>query len=193
MSQSEIQALSGAVERLFAAADERTAAFSRVAGVSCPPGCGACCARPGGVEARVAEMLPAAFALLERSGPVADAVYERAAADPDGRCAFFVPEFADGARGKCAHYDLRPGLCRLFGFASARDKYGRPQLSTCAILRTPALGARVERGELTPPAITSVGDAVAALAGAGSGLGELLPINRALTAALTRAYLARAT
>lgn len=91
MSHLELQALSRAVVDLFAVADERSQAFARDSGMSCPSGCGACCARPGGVEASVAEMLPAAFALLEKGEDVAAALYERAAANPEGQCAFFMP------------------------------------------------------------------------------------------------------
>ena len=133
-------------------------------------------------------MLPAAFSLLARGGDFAAAMNDRAAADPDGLCAFFVPETPGATkRGKCAHYEVRPGVCRLFGFATNDDKYGRPRLSTCSILRSEGWDARVESGEIRAPSMTSVGASIEELAGAMTGLGERLPINRALQAALTRA------
>lgn len=183
-----VRALSDAVVTFFDAADAQTRAFSASSGVACPSGCGACCTRAGGIEARVAEMLPAAFALLGAGGDEAEDAYARAEADPDGLCAFFLPESPGSTqRGKCAHYAVRPGVCRLFGFATNDDKHGRPRLSTCAILRTDVWSARVDGGELRAPSMTSVGAAIEELAGALTGLGERMPINRALQAALTRA------
>lgn len=190
MKTLDIQSLSSAVGRIFAAVDGRTQSFANASGVSCPVGCGACCSRPGGVEARVAEMLPAAFALLAGSDEYAADVHQRAVDDPDGRCVFFMPESADGSRGKCSHYAERPGVCRLFGFAANNDKHGHARLSTCNILRSDAWGARVDSGELDPPSMMTVGAAIEELAGALTGFGEILPINRALQAALTRASFA---
>ena len=186
----DIRALSAAVGRIYEDADRRTQSFASASGVACPSGCGACCTRPGGIEVRVAEMLPAAFRLLGESGGAADEVYDRAAANPDGLCVFFVAEAAGGKRGTCAHYAERPGVCRLFGFATNNDKHGHPRLSTCAILRTDAWSARVDSGDLEAPSMTSVGEAIEELAGARTAFGERLPINRALQAALTRASFA---
>lgn len=190
METLTIHTLTQAVLQAFQRADADAAAFALTSAVACPSGCGACCSRPGGVEARVAEMLPAAFFLLAQGGDVATDIYQRVTDDPDGRCAFFHAESDDGRRGRCAFYSVRPGLCRLFGFASSHDKYGRRQLSTCGILRTEEWRQRVASGELNPPLIGAVSAEIGELAGALTSYGELLPINQALKAALTHAFIA---
>ncbi len=99
-------------------------AFQRTAGVACPPGCGSCC-RDDHPEDSVLSVLPAARWALTMG---MEEHIERAASEqPDGPCLFFDLH----GRGHCAVYPLRPLICRLFGFAAVRDKYGLPTYRPC--------------------------------------------------------------
>ena len=178
---------------VMATADAAATAFVARHGLACPAGCGACCANPG-VHVRVAEMLPAAAKLIANGE--ADAFYDAATLDPEGRCVFFVPEANRPERGRCSHYDVRPGLCRLFGTAVRHDKYDARHVATCAILRrgfedaVAAAERDVAAAPLNDARIRSLefralDAAVVEIAGSTS-LAEFLPINRALQAALVR-------
>lgn len=129
--------------------DAGTAAFQAASGLSCPPGCGACCTAPT-VEAGVLEMLPAARELLRRGE--AEAWRSKAAsAGGEERCVFYEPEAGDALRGRCGIYSWRPVVCRLFGFAGSRNKHGAVELVVCPTLR-----------EASPQGIARARDAVAA-------------------------------
>ena len=104
-------------------------AFSDQSGIRCRRGCGECCLKPA-IEATVLEMLPLAETLLDTF--TADAVYDAAAAAPDGRCVLYRPDPLEPSLGRCSRYSLRPSVCRLFGFAAVSDRSGgAPQLASC--------------------------------------------------------------
>ena len=187
---------------IYQSADEQTAAFSAATGLSCPTGCGHCCANHN-PHVSVADMVPIARALVDgatddeaggnllpRGLPTAESVYERAVAAGDsGACVFFVEGRLPGG---CTQYPLRPLLCRLFGFAAVRSKHGSLQLAVCHVFteRTPELAESAAQFVQEGGAVASFADLqeqVDALDPDRSR--EQLPINVALVRALERELL----
>jgi Fe-S-cluster containining protein len=173
----------GVLEEASAATEE----FAVRTGIRCREGCGQCCLKPG-IEARVVEMLPMAMELLRLNE--ADQYYDKAAADPDGRCVFYAPEAGDETLGRCRHYRFRPSVCRLFGFAATGAKDGRaPQLVACSWhkkLQPQAVAAaqhQIDRGAVVPQ-FAEFGLRLQMLGPAGTQ--ELLAINRALMQAIEK-------
>ena len=97
--------------------DAKVAASAAEMGVGCPPGCGACCTAPH-VKSSEAECVPLAEALV-RNGRAVETLerLDAAHAAGDSTCVIYQPSNADGSRGRCGEYELRPGSRRLFGFA----------------------------------------------------------------------------
>ncbi|MFH1124171.1 MAG: YkgJ family cysteine cluster protein [Pseudomonadota bacterium] len=115
--------------------DQRIGRFQVATGLFCPPGCGACCESPN-VEVTVLEVLPLAEEiLLRREEERALNAIEEKEDQGDLRCIHHRPDGPDSEKGKCSCYPLRPLVCRLFGFASRRTKFGEIELSTCKILK----------------------------------------------------------
>ncbi|MEN9835201.1 MAG: hypothetical protein RL011_1394, partial [Pseudomonadota bacterium] len=107
-----------------------TEEFAAKTKIKCREGCGQCCLKPG-IEVQVAEMLPLAMSLLESEE--AATWYDKAAADPEGRCIFYAPDPRDETLGQCQKYALRPIVCRLFGFAAVSTKDSKhPALAACS-------------------------------------------------------------
>ena len=54
----------------------------------------------------------------------------------DSNCHLYRPHsFIDRNMGSCSDYRYRGLICRLFGYAASRDKYGRLRLATCKIIK----------------------------------------------------------
>lgn len=119
-----------AVEKIFSVIDVATDNVKKTTGLSCARGCGKCCSNPA-IESTVLEMMPMAQNILE-SGDV-EAVLSAAALHDKGICVFFEASVPDGSSGKCLAYDKRPSLCRMFGFAGRRNKFGANEFSYCAV------------------------------------------------------------
>lgn len=123
----------GQVKRLFGRIDASVALFRRRTSLSCQNGCGHCCLTPK-VETTVLEMLPLAEHLMENRQ--ADLWHDRAReADFAGPCVVYDPHPDDPNKGRCRFYDLRPGICRLYGFSGVTDKRGGTSLLTCKVIR----------------------------------------------------------
>jgi Fe-S-cluster containining protein len=164
-----------------------TQAFATKSGIKCREGCGECCLKPG-IEAQVVELLPLARDLTNKGE--AELWYERAVKDPDGRCVFYKPSVPDQTLGRCGQYELRPSLCRLFGFAAVSGKNGKPQLASCKWHKSLApdvvarAQAEIDGGGEVP--LYSDASMQMRLISPDSGLSERLPINRALARALEK-------
>lgn len=179
---SEVMEILGEIER-------ETSAFARSSGIKCREGCGQCCLKPG-VEVRPLELIPLARQLLE-SGE-AEAVHERASADPGGVCVFYRKVAGDETLGRCGVYAVRPSLCRLFGFAAVSSKRG-PELAAChwhkrlQPVEVDAAQAAIDGGGRVP-LFNDYAMRLSMLA-PGTGLEHTLPINQALTLALEKVAL----
>lgn len=122
------------IKALLSQIDEHTKAFADNTGLKCQEGCGACCSFPD-IETTVTEVLPLAEYLWEQGK--AEEVLGALQADPARKiCQFYKSNPYFPSQGSCLVYAYRPGICRLFGYSSRRDKYGKPQLVTCKTIKT---------------------------------------------------------
>jgi uncharacterized protein len=176
------------LQPLFDAVDAAIDRFQGDTGLRCPTGCGHCC-QTQTPFVTVTDMMPIAAAVVARGD--GEALYDRAvaAADAGAPCAIFQPGRLPGG---CTEYELRPMLCRLFGFAAVRDKHGQQHLALCRIH-----GRDVPEASARATAFVDGGGAVPlfsewqaeADALEPDGGGAQLPINVALARALERELL----
>jgi uncharacterized protein len=125
--------------------DKAIARFQAATGIYCPDGCGICCLE-WWVEASILEVLPLALEIYSRrqEEEVFASIQEKEG-HQDFRCVLLLREPPQDAKGLCGYYDFRPFLCRLFGFASRKNKLNRPEFSPCRIMRsTDPDGVRME-------------------------------------------------
>jgi Fe-S-cluster containining protein len=176
------------VLRIYREIDQKTALLQSAFGLRCPDLCGACCDNPE-VEATVLETFPLAEEIYRRNGleSVLGVIEERRN-QADCRCVLFLPNPGVPGTGRCSYYQFRPLVCRLFGFAARRNKFGRLELSTCKLirLRAPEAAHRAEtaisEGRLD---VAVYQDSVMRIASMDPDIGfRRLPINGALKGAL---------
>ncbi|MFY0686234.1 MAG: YkgJ family cysteine cluster protein [Cyclobacteriaceae bacterium] len=127
------------VQRLFDRLEIETENVKHATGMHCLTGCGNCCMKPD-IEASVLEFLPFAFDLfLKRQTELFKIRLE----DSGSICLLFNPlsvaSNTDYQQGKCGEYANRGLICRLFGYATIRDKNGQNVLSTCKWIKTTQL------------------------------------------------------
>ncbi len=125
---------------IFAEADRAVTMFRQHTGLSCPPGCAACC-RSERVEATVVELLPLAFHLFQTHQ--AELMLKRLDRTHNSPCCIlFRPDLAESNGGGCSHYPFRALVCRLFGFAGTHDRTGAPRFARCRVMPAPAIPAQ---------------------------------------------------
>ncbi len=108
--------------------------FRNSTGLKCLAGCSYCC-RNWPVEATVLEVLPLAKEIYARRKETSVmGLIEDKQSNGDETCVMVLPESKQKVAGYCAYYEWRPLMCRLFGFAARRDKYGKLELCTCRII-----------------------------------------------------------
>lgn len=71
----------------------------------------------------------------DREEEILTLIEERTAEDEWLCAAFRCSEERPAPLGCCDYYACRPLLCRLFGFAARKDKYGRAEFSPCRVLK----------------------------------------------------------
>jgi uncharacterized protein len=179
-----------AILELFSRIEAETSAFAGASGLRCPDGCGACCESPN-VYTSVVELEPLAEELVARGE--AEAALERAAAAGPGPCVFYASH--GPGQGRCTVYELRPMICRLFGFAAVRDKQAQPELAGCRVHKAAQPEAMAHARALVAngqpvPMMTDWQQQAAELGT--SATGALVPINQAIEQALERALFAAA-
>jgi Fe-S-cluster containining protein len=197
---------------LFVDIDRQTGKFSAQTGLKCKSGCGACCENPD-VETTIAEVLPLAVYLWSRNlDPDATGAINRAPTD-DGIgaelvsarsiCVFYKPARPAASRlktragdpvlkgqGRCGIYAYRPGLCRLFGFASRKDKHGQSELMTCKVIKDSQSQAcqhtqeELQKGDRHAPLLTAHAFCVSNIDPVHGQ--KLLPINQAIRSAVEK-------
>jgi Fe-S-cluster containining protein len=169
---------------LYAQIDKSVAEFQLKSGLRCPTGCGACCPSAH-VEVTVLEMLPVAREIL-RQGEAASWLQRLASQENAGKCLLYLADPAEGAAGHCGFYKWRPALCRLFGFAAVRGRYGEKIISVCKQIKQTdpqGAGAAAHLADQAP-CFVHFGTQVYGLDPA---LGQALrPINTALRHAIER-------
>jgi Fe-S-cluster containining protein len=196
---SGVQVLARNVLSIYHNLDERILQFKQTAGIDCVPGCGRCCERSGSaIEASVLELLPLSLELWQGNEAEARLAQARQAGE-HAPCIFYGPDHVLPGNGRCGVYRLRPLVCRLFGFSFRRDKYGRPVLVSCRVMKKiyPDISARF--GSTAQPdglaaliAALNMTDYAHRMAGLEPALGGgRLPINEAVACALEKAGLLR--
>ena len=176
-----------AVLKVYDDLDKQIAVLNRVTGLQCPEGCGLCCKNTQ-VEATVPEVLPLAFEIYldAREGKVLESIQGKKERGDD-TCVLYEPDAVIEGNGRCTSYSTRPLLCRLFGFASRKNKYGRMEFSPCRVIRhvQPDILQRVEiaiQNGISPPVYQ---ESFLRVAGILPSLGfRRLPINQAILEAL---------
>ncbi len=173
------------VTTVFTQLDQQITQFQIKTGLRCPDNCGGVCCRKEDVHTTSLEMLPVAHDILRQGTGAAwlERIQDRI---PAGRCVFYESLQPEEASGHCTMYALRPLICRLFGFATIRNRTGGQRLSTCRIIRqaAPEIVAAANHLSSDAPCLSDVGAWLFAIdSGSGS---RLLPINEALQQALRR-------
>jgi uncharacterized protein len=163
--------------------DEAAALFQSSTFMRCPSGCSICCIE-GDVEATALELLPLAAEIYSRRQEevIMSAILERQEQE-DSLCVLFNNALTGSDAGPCGYYDFRPLVCRLFGFASRRNRSGDLELMTCRIIRerfpvdVAKAGADLSHG-VKPPVYQ---DAFMSISSMKPGVGtRRLPINKAI-------------
>ena len=104
-----------------------------------------------------------------------------------GSICVILDESQEGA-GLCSQYPYRGLICRLFGFAARRNKFGKRELVTCTVIKTQQEGSYVsaesalgDEGQQVPVFT----DYYERLRNLDPNLGgDLMPINQAIRRAL---------
>ncbi len=186
LSEIDVDAIDR-IEALFIEVDQASKNFQSLTGIKCPEGCGECCGNSR-VETTIIEMLPLALELWSRN----TAEYWMARiheAPDDSKCAFYKTQSGSSPSGRCAIYRQRPLICRLFGFFTVRNKYGKYVFGSCRIIKReyPETYANAVRmlDETNHPSVCT--DYSIRIIGMDSMLGSrMLPINRAALLALEK-------
>ncbi|MFV8392519.1 YkgJ family cysteine cluster protein [Flavobacterium sp. LB2P6] len=121
------------VEELFHRLENEITAFQSETHLQCRAGCGKCCSTPD-IVASPLEFLPWAFHLF-LNGKAEEMLVELNNKS-DSNCHLYRPlDVLDRSNGSCSNYRYRGLICRLFGYAASRDKYGKLRLATCKIIK----------------------------------------------------------
>ncbi len=121
------------VEQLFGRLENEITTFKSTTSLHCLSGCGKCCTKPD-IDASPLEFLPWAFYLFLNDK--AETTLAALNASTNSICYSYLPfSVVDNKNGSCSNYKYRGLICRLFGYAASRDKYGKLQLATCKIIK----------------------------------------------------------
>jgi Fe-S-cluster containining protein len=121
------------VEELFGRLENEITAFKSETNLECRTGCGKCCSTPN-IDASPLEFLPWALHLFLNGK--AEEMLEELNHKSNSNCHLYRPlAVLDRDNGSCSNYRYRGLICRLFGYAASRDKYGKLRLATCKIIK----------------------------------------------------------
>ncbi len=140
-----------AVEEVFQKLDQEIAQFQSGSSLHCKWGCGKCCFKPD-IEATILEFLPFAHHLYQQKKALE---WLGKLEDTDSSICLILNPTQQGA-GLCSEYPFRGLICRLFGYSARRNKYGKPELVTCQIIKSEQSGAylaaekKLEEGQSIP-------------------------------------------
>ena len=175
---------------IYRECDRCVLSFQMATGIRCPDGCCICC-QSWAVEATILECLPLANEIYNqgKEETILSSIDERTERG-DLKCILFVPHQDLSEYGRCAFYDYRPLVCRLFGFAVRRNKFGENELCLCRVVKTAEPEKSIFAENNTCLTFVPIfHDAFMRIASLHPGLGpRLLPINRALKQSLEYLY-----
>jgi Fe-S-cluster containining protein len=166
--------------------DRHIRSFQMATGIRCPDRCGMCC-QSRAVEATVLECLPLAYEVFNQAKEeeILMAIEEKTDRG-DLSCVLYAPDQGLPGNGRCTYYEYRPLVCRLFGFAAQRDKFGEQALCLCGVVKKGDPAKSIAAQTVSRPAHVPVfQDSFMKIASLHPGLGpRLLPINMALKQSL---------
>ena len=114
---------------LYHELDAHMEVFKAQIGLECLRYCKTCCrTAEEQVEITLLEALPLGIHLWQ-TGQAELWLEKLSRLEPEEPCLFFRREDSTSAWG-CSCYELRPLVCRLFGFAAVLDKKGQPVFKT---------------------------------------------------------------
>lgn len=113
--------------KLYQEMSDSFSSYQASTGLSCLPSCGRCCLNPE-IETSPFEMIPLALKLYEEGKHTE--WMENIQNSKQKHCLIYVPGQREG-EGKCGHYEMRPGICRMFGVSGLYDKNHDVTLSIC--------------------------------------------------------------
>ena len=123
----------GLVEQLFERLEKEMNTFKSETHLSCRTSCGQCCSKPD-INASPVEFLPWAFYLFLNGK--AEEMLEELHTKTTSNCHLYQSlSLIDHTQGSCSDYKYRGLICRLFGYAANRDKYGQLRMTTCKIIK----------------------------------------------------------
>jgi len=121
------------IEHLFDRLENEITNFKSETNLHCLTGCGKCCSKPD-INASPLEFLPWAFYLFLNDK--AEEMLVQLSDKTNSNCHLYRPlSILDSTNGNCDNYHYRGLICRLFGYAANRDKYGKLRLATCKIIK----------------------------------------------------------
>lgn len=121
------------VEELFDRLEKEITAFKSETHLFCNVGCGKCCSTPD-IDASPLEFLPWAFHLFLNG--LAEDILTELSNTTHTNCVIYRPlSLLEKRNGSCSNYRYRGLICRLFGYAASRDKYGKLRLAACTIIK----------------------------------------------------------
>ncbi len=182
------QKVVGEMTALFEKIDDQTKIFARQTGLKCKHGCGACCTNPD-IEITVADALPMAVYLWSK-GHVESILDVIRSPSSNSVCIFYKADLLVQGQGSCSIYPYRPGICRLFGFASRTDKHNQRELLTCKIIKDSHAKAcqlaqeKLQKGLCEAPLLSNHALTVASIDPVHGH--KQLPINQAIRLALEK-------
>ena len=99
--------------------------------INCLDLCGKCCnTASSNIEASVFELFPLAIYLWENK-KVDIIISELSSIEVSNPCIFFKDDKIFNTTGNCSMYELRPLICRLFGFSVLINKGDRVRYISC--------------------------------------------------------------
>lgn len=174
---TRIKELEREVHKILLESGSVFAHYQRDTNLNCIEGCGACCLGTE-ISATPLEMLPAAMNLLGNG--MANTYLKILDDEKNTQCIFYHKLSSDGQKGQCTNYLYRPCVCRSFGAAAVRDKFGVNSLSVCSKIKTQHPEA-YEQAKTTTENAPYIGQFANQVNGLDPNLSrKLMPINLAL-------------
>ncbi len=172
------------VMAIFKEVDEKTNSFQKSSGLNCLKGCGRCCLS-NQVETTPGEWLPYALELAKTNQ--LEAVHSKLQETSDPICSMYKPNPEDSGKGFCSVYHHRPGICRLFGFSTIKNKRNLRELLTCRPIKDHHSEIFTSPLDLSPeeaPSCHEFQGKIDGIFAAHPSLGVSMPINQALSTAI---------
>jgi len=174
-----LRQLSFEVSQIFNESQSSFSQYQHQTGLICLERCGACCLSPE-ISATILEMLPTAFDLLDKKMAIEVLTILEKLEYP--RCFFYKAFNQDGTKGTCQNYQHRPSVCRSFGAAAVKNKYGQKAFSICKLIKHDHSELI---SKLNPEEAPVIGEYARKIMGLDPDLGtKVFPINQALEKAL---------